>query len=46
MQALEGGIFEWAGRQYPMEGANGPATKVNPGNSEYSRLLKRSLRAP
>ena len=46
VQALEGGIFEWAGRSYPMESASGPVNKVNPGNSQYSKLLKRSLRAP
>ena len=46
VQALEGGIFEWAGRGLPMEGANGPATKLNPGTSQYAKLLKRSLRAP
>ena len=46
VQALEGGIFEWAGRGLPMEGAIGPANKVSPGTSQYAKLLKRRLRAP
>jgi len=46
VQALEGGIFEWAGRSFPMEGTGGPSAKVNPGTSQYAKLLKRSLRAP
>lgn len=46
VQALEGGIFEWALQGKPLEGPSGPVTKVNPGISPHAKLLKRSLRAP
>ena len=46
VQAIEGGIFEWALQGKPMEGPAGPVTKVNPGTSPHAKLLKRSLRAP
>ena len=46
VQALEGGIFEWALQGKPLEGPGGPVSKVNPGTSQYAKLLKRSLRAP
>ena len=46
VQALEGGIFEWALQGKPMEGPTGPVAKVNPGTSPNAKLLKRSLRAP
>lgn len=46
VQALEGGIFEWALQGKPLEGPDGSATKVDPGTSQYAKLLKRCLRAP
>jgi rhodanese-related sulfurtransferase len=46
VQALEGGIFEWANRGFPLEGPAGPAQKVAPGASLYAGFLKRGVRAP
>lgn len=46
VQALEGGIFEWALQGMPLESPTGPVAKVNAGTSHSAKLLKRSLRAP
>lgn len=45
VQALEGGIFEWANRGEQLEGADGPATKVRAGKSEFAPLLRHRARA-
>lgn len=45
VQALEGGIFEWANRGEKLECPSGPATQVQPGKSEFAPLLKRRARA-
>lgn len=46
IQALEGGIFEWANKGMPIEGPNGPMNKLKSGSSPHAGLLKRRLRAP
>ena len=43
VQYLDGGIFLWANDGRPLVGENGPATKVNPGNSPHASLLKTGL---
>jgi rhodanese-related sulfurtransferase len=45
VQALEGGIFEWANRGEQLEGAGGAATQVRAGNSEFAPLLRHRARA-
>lgn len=45
VQALEGGIYEWANRGEHLECASGPATQVRPGDSEFAPLLRRRARA-
>ena len=45
VQALEGGIFEWANRGEHLEGASGPATQVRAGKSEFAPLLRHRARA-
>lgn len=45
VQALEGGIFEWANRGERLEGADGPATQVRAGKSEFAPLLRHRARA-
>jgi rhodanese-related sulfurtransferase len=46
IQALEGGIFEWANKGLPLDGPDGEMTKVKSGSSPHAGLLKRRLRAP
>ena len=45
VQALEGGIFEWANRGEQLEGASGPAVQVRAGKSEFAPLLRHRARA-
>ena len=45
VQALEGGIFEWANRGLPLDGPSGATGKVQPGNSRFAGLLKRRATA-
>jgi rhodanese-related sulfurtransferase len=45
VQVLEGGIFEWANRDLPLEGEQGATGKVLAGNSKFAALLKRRARA-
>jgi rhodanese-related sulfurtransferase len=45
VQVLEGGIFDWANRRFPLGGEHGGTGKVKPGNSEFTALLKRRARA-
>lgn len=46
VQVLEGGIFEWANRGLPLDGASGRTGRVQAGKSEFSGLLKHSATAP
>lgn len=45
VQALEGGIFEWANRGERLDGPDGPATQVRAGKSEFAPLLRHRARA-
>ncbi len=45
VQALEGGIFEWANRGEQLESAAGPMSHVQAGKSEFAPLLRRRARA-
>jgi rhodanese-related sulfurtransferase len=45
VQVLEGGIFEWANRGLPLEGASGATGTVQPGKSKFAGLLKRRATA-
>ena len=45
VQALEGGIFDWANRGEPLEGSGGPANQVLAGKSEFAPLLRHRARA-
>ncbi|MEO6738878.1 MAG: rhodanese-like domain-containing protein [Chthoniobacteraceae bacterium] len=45
VQVLEGGIFEWANHDLPLEGPSGKSSKVLPGKSGFASLLKRRARA-
>lgn len=45
VQVLEGGIFEWANRGLPLEGASGASGRVRAGDSKFAGLLKRRARA-
>ena len=45
VQVLEGGIFDWANRGLPLEGASGATGTVRPGNSKFAGLLKRRATA-
>lgn len=42
---LEGSIFEWANRGYPVERAGEEVREVHPFNEEWGRLLHEDLRA-
>jgi rhodanese-related sulfurtransferase len=46
VQALEGGIFEWANSGLLLEGPTGPASRVATGGPAHAAFLKRRLRAP
>lgn len=39
---LEGSIFEWANRGWPLENASGATVKVHPFNERWGSLLERS----
>lgn len=45
VQVLEGGIFEWANHGLPLDGPQGPTSKVQAGKSKFTALLKRRARA-
>ena len=40
---LEGSIFEWANRGFPVERAGEPVEQVHPYDEEWGRLLERGL---
>lgn len=40
---LEGSIFEWANRGYPVVGSDGRAAKVHPFNRKWGALLRHDL---
>lgn len=46
VQALEGGIFEWANHGLPLAGPAGATGKVQPGKAKFASLLKRRATAP
>jgi rhodanese-related sulfurtransferase len=46
VQYLDGGIYYWAHEDLPLETLRGPATKVLPGDAQFSSYLPRSRRAP
>jgi rhodanese-related sulfurtransferase len=46
VQVLEGGIYEWANRAWPLEGSGGAMDKVKQGEPRFAGLLKRQYRAP
>ena len=46
VQVLEGGIYEWANRGWPLEGPGGATDKVRQGDPRFAGLLKRRYRAP
>jgi len=46
VRVLEGGIFEWANRGMPLEGASGATGKVRADKSKFAGLLKSRATAP
>lgn len=46
VQVLEGGIYEWANRAWPLDGPGGVTGKVKRGDSRFAGLLRRQFRAP
>jgi rhodanese-related sulfurtransferase len=46
VQVLEGGIYEWANRGWPLEGPGGATDQVRQSDARFAGLLKRRYRAP